>query len=115
MAEKQRAILGAVRSGGRVYVAGQEAELAKVLGTADAARLAEAGILAGAWGGEDAAEPPTGGDGGSDLPADLPGREQLIAGGFATREAVAAASDADLEALPKIGKATVQKIREALA
>lgn len=49
-----------------------------------------------------------------DLAEDFPGRDDLVAAGLTTRDAVAARSDAELEALDGIGPATVKKIRDAL-
>lgn len=53
-------------------------------------------------------------DGDNELPADLPGRDALIAAGLTTVEAVLAQED-DLTQIENIGKATAEKIAVALA
>jgi hypothetical protein len=53
-------IVGSILQSGRLYKAGEEDALAKVLPTADAARLVAAGQLSGDWSpapGEPSAEP----------------------------------------------------------
>jgi DNA-directed RNA polymerase alpha subunit len=61
----------------------------------------------------------SGGDEGSDdstaLTADFPARAELEKAKITTVDAVKAKTDADLEALPNVGAATVVKIRAALA
>lgn len=51
--------------------------------------------------------------GGTPLPADFPEREHLV-GTYPTLEALRGASAADLEALPKIGKAKTKAVQDAL-
>ena len=51
----------------------------------------------------------------SGLPADFPGKRELeLHGEFVTLEAVAKASDADLDGVPGLGEATIKKIRAYL-
>ena len=48
-----------------------------------------------------------------DLPADYPGRKALIDDGrYVTKEAIAAASDEELLAVPFVGEKTLKEIRE---
>lgn len=74
--------------------------------------------VAVAWGyvdtGEAAPQNPEGGPVDSDLPADFPGRDALIAAGYLTIEAVQAIDFAAMK-VPGVGKATVAKITEAFA
>ena len=51
----------------------------------------------------------------SGLPADFPGKRELeLHGEFTTPQAVAKATDADLDRVPGLGDATIKKIRAYL-
>lgn len=107
-------INGAVRVGGTVYVAGQEAELAKVLEPGDVARLREGGAISGDW---KRSKPDSGKVDNSSSRAGLDGVD------FASDEAAEAASEAKLATADFQGqepsgqggytKADVQKIAGA--
>jgi hypothetical protein len=76
--------------------------------------LARSGYrLPAAWFRKDAEAAAAASAGGDDdaLPEDFPARALLVAGGFDTRAAVTAATDAQLVALDGVGEATVAKIR----
>jgi hypothetical protein len=65
------------------------------------------------------AAPPTGfnpnaGDDKDDLPEDFPHRDKLIEAGHKTLSSLRALSDDDLQGVSGIGKASAEKIREAL-
>lgn len=111
----QRKILRGVRLEGKVYTAGQEEALYRDADAPTLTRLVNRGSVVGDWL-PDAVPSATAGN--DELKVLLPlGQEvidELIAGGYATVDAITGASDSELKALPKIGAAAVKKIRAIL-
>jgi hypothetical protein len=105
-----REIRGAVRLGGRIYTAGDEADLAEVLPAGSVARLKDAGVIRGTWATQAAADKEEQPGDDYDIPADFPGRDDLMEQGVTSMDAVRGLDRDALIALNGIGPATADKI-----
>jgi ERCC4-type nuclease len=104
-------IKGAIRINGRMYKAGDEDALQKVLTPELAKSLKERNLLTGDAKQQKQESPK---DVDDSLPGGFPARMQLMKAGFKTKQEVRGASDEELTAIEGVGEATVKKIREAV-